>query len=488
MTENVLVVDQGTTSTRAILFGRSGRVLAEARREMRQIYPSPGLVEQDPDDIWSNTLSVIRETSLGQTVSAVGISNQRETTVLWDRSTGRPVHNALVWQDRRTASLCEAIVDQGHAEKIVERTGLVVDPYFSASKISWLLDNVGGLRDRATRGEILFGTVDSYLIWRLTGRTAHLTDATNASRTMLYDIHKGEWDAELLDLWRIPPAMMPEVRDSAANFGRVREDVLANTPVISGVAGDQHAAMVGQACFEPGMMKSTYGTGAFVLLNIGTVPVTSTNRLLTTIAYKVNGETTYALEGSIFHAGSIVQWLRDGLQIIERSEDVEWLATQAEDDGETVVVPAFTGLGAPHWRSDALAAIFGLSRDTDRADIARAALEAVAYQTYELLTAMEADGGPDFQDLRVDGGMINNNLLAQFVADICEVSVVRPRNIETTALGAAFLASLGAGIYRSLDEIAQYWRPDREFRPAMRADHRERKIGRWNEAVRKLLA
>ena len=488
MTENVLVVDQGTTTTRAILFGRSGRVLTEARRSLRQVFPAPGLVEQDPDDLWSDTLSVIRETSVGRTVSAVGITNQRETTILWDRSTGRPVQNAIAWQDRRTAEQCEAIIAQGHAEKIAERTGLVVDPYFSASKIAWLLDNVRGLRDRANRGEILFGTVDCYLIWRLTGRTAHLTDATNASRTMLYDIHKGEWDQELLDLWRIPPAIMPEVRDSSANFGRVRSDVLENTPVISGVAGDQHAAMVGQACFEPGMLKSTYGTGAFLVLNTGSEAVRSTNRLLTTIAYKINGETTYALEGSIFNAGSTVQWLRDGLQIIQRSEDIEWLATQAEDDGETVIVPAFTGLGAPHWRSDALAAVFGLTRDTDRADFARAALEAVAYQTYELLAAMRADGGPDPTVFRADGGMIDNSLLAQFISDICDISVVRPRNIETTALGAAFLASMGAGIYRSLDEVAQYWRADREFRPAMRDDLRERKIARWNEAVRKLLS
>lgn len=488
MTENVLVVDQGTTSTRAIVYGRAGRVLAEARRTLRQSFPAPGLVEQDPDDIWSDVLSVIQEARVGQTISAVGIANQRETTILWDRQTGRPVHNAIVWQDRRTAGLCARVIEQGHESLIVERTGLVVDPYFSASKIAWLLDNVSGLRSRAESGQILFGSVDSYLIWRLTGGAGHLTDATNASRTMLYDIHRGAWDQELLDIWRIPRAMMPEVRDSAGNFGRVQEAILPGSPIVSGVAGDQHAATVGQACFKPGTMKSTYGTGAFLVLNTGTEPVRSTNRLLTTIAYRVDGVTTYGLEGSIFNAGTTVEWLRDGLRIIENTADIEWLAMQASTDGEVVIVPAFTGLGAPHWRSDALAAMFGLTRDTGRAELARAALEAVVYQTLDLLKAMQADGAPRATELRVDGGMAGNNLLTQLLADVCGINVTRPRDIETTALGAAFLAAFGAGQFRSLEEVAQYWKSDRTFTPNMAGDLRDRKVARWNEAVRRLLA
>jgi len=488
MTANVLVIDQGTTTTRAILFGSAGRVVAEARRSLRQIYPRPGWVEQDPDDIWSDTLSVIKEVSVGHTIAAIGIANQRETTILWDRRTGRPVYNAIVWQDRRTADLCQDVIERGHAELIAERTGLVVDPYFSASKIAWLLDNVGGLRDRALRGEILFGTVDSYLIWRLTGGAAHLTDATNAARTMLFDIHRCEWDDELLDLWRIPRQMLPEVHDSAGDFGQVRPDVLRNTPKITGVAGDQHAATVGQACFERGMMKCTYGTGAFLLLNTGDQPVRSTHQLVTTIAYRVDGKTTYALEGSIFNAGTTIQWLRDGLKIIDQSSDVEWLAMQSSDDSDVVIVPAFTGLGAPHWRADALAAIFGLTRDTGRSELCRAALEAVVYQTFDLLEAMRADGAPAPSELRVDGGMVNNNLLAQLLADICGIAVIRPRNIETTALGAAFLASVGAGHHRTLYEAASYWKPDRRFTPSMSPDLRTRKLARWRSAVERLLA
>jgi len=488
MTENVLVVDQGTTSTRGIVYGRSGRVLAETRRSLRQVYPAAGFVEQDPDDIWTDTLAVIREASVGHTISAVGIANQRETTILWDRNTGRQVHNAIAWQDRRTVEMCARITEQGYADVIAERTGLVIDPYFSASKIAWLLDNVRGLRDRAMRGEILFGTVDSYIIWRLTNGASHVTDATNASRTMLYDIHKGAWDQELLDIWRIPPVMMPNVLDCAADFGRVREDVLPNTPVIAGVAGDQHAAMIGQACFEPGMMKSTYGTGAFLVMNTGTTPVRSRNRLLTTIAYRLNGQTNYALEGSIFNAGTTVQWLRDEMEIIARSEDIEWLATQAGQDGEVVIVPAFTGLGAPHWRADALAGIFGLTPDSGQPELARAALEAVAFQTLDILNAMRADGAPDATELRIDGGMVSNNMLSQMVSDFSGYNVVRPRITETTALGAALLASLGAGIFRNLDEVRQLWRSDREFRPNIPADLKARKIARWNDAVRRLLA
>ena len=488
MTANILVIDQGTTSTRAILFGSAGRVVAEARRTLRQVYPRPGWVEQDPDDIWSDTLSVIKEVSVGHTIAAIGIANQRETTIVWDRRTGRPVYNAIVWQDRRTADLCQDLVERGYTELVAERTGLVIDPYFSASKIAWLLDNVAGLRDRALRGEVVFGTVDSYLIWRLTGGDSHLTDATNAARTMLFDIHRCEWDDELLDLWRIPRQMLPEVRDSAGDFGRVQADVLRNTPPISGVAGDQHAATVGQACFERGTMKSTYGTGAFLLLNTGDRPVRSTHRLITTIAYRVDGKTAYALEGSIFNAGTTIQWLRDGLKIIEQSSDVEWLAMQSSEDSEVVIVPAFTGLGAPHWRADALAAVFGLTRDTGRAELARAALEAVVYQTYDLLEAMRADGAPAPTELRVDGGMVNNNLLAQLLADICGIAVIRPRNVETTALGAAFLASVGAGHHHSLAEVAGYWRPDRRFTPSMTPALRDRKLARWSDAIRRLLA
>lgn len=488
MTANVLVVDQGTTTTRAIVFGSAGRVMAEARRTLRQSFPAPGLVEQDSDDIWSSVASVIREVSVGRTISAIGISNQRETTIIWDRDSGRPVHNAIVWQDRRTADLCQQVIDRGHEEMIAERTGLVVDPYFSASKIAWLLQNVRGLRERAMSGQVLFGTVDSYLIWRLTGGAAHLTDATNASRTMLYDIHRGQWDDELLDIWGIPPAMLPEVRDSAATFGNVRDDILPGSPVISGLAGDQHAAMVGQACFEPGMMKSTYGTGAFLLLNTGTTPIRSSNRLVTTIAYQMDGKPTYALEGSIFNAGTTVQWLIEELKIIDKPADIEWLAMQASSNSEAVIVPAFTGLGAPHWRSDVRAAIFGVTRDTGREELARAALEAVVHQTFDLLNAMNADGAPRATELRVDGGMVSNSLFTQMLADICGVDVVRPRNIETTALGAAFLAAVGAGHYRNLDEAREHWRSDRRFTTNMASELRERKIARWNDAVGRLLA
>ena len=488
MSDGILVIDQGTTTTRAVVYGRGGRINAEARRTLRQSYPSPGLVEQDPDDIWADVLSVIREASLGHTITAVGITNQRETTILWDKNTGRPVHNAIVWQDRRSADMCDEIVARGHEDLIAERTGLIVDPYFSASKIAWLLANVSGLRDRAVRGDIMFGTVDSYLIWRLTQREAHVTDVTNASRTMLFDIHRGEWDQELLDIWQIPRSMMPEVKECSSRFGNVRDDVLVNAPAITGVAGDQHAAMIGQACFEPGTMKSTYGTGAFVLLNTGDSPVRSTNRLLTTIAYQVAGTKAFGLEGSIFNAGTIVQWLRDQLKVIDNAADIEWLAMQSDDASEVVIVPAFTGLGAPHWRPDVLAGIFGLSRDTDRADFARAGLEAVAFQTLDLLQAMARDGAPSPTGLRVDGGMVTNNLLVQMLADICNVDVIRPRDIETTALGAFFLAAIGSGQYRNLDEIRQYWKTDRKFEPRMAGDIRATKIARWRRAVLGLLA
>ncbi len=483
----LLAIDQGTTSTRAMLFDSGGGVRARAQRELAQIFPREGWVEHDAEEIWSATLAVCRDAfaacGLGaHDVAAIGITNQRETAVLWDRDTGRPIHNAIVWQDRRTADMCRSLVEAGHAETVRRKTGLVVDPYFSASKIAWLLEQVPGAREAAEAGALCFGTIDSFLLWRLTGGRVHATDATNASRTMLFDIHAQAWDAELLDLLGVPAAVLPEVVDCAGDLGLCAGEHFGAEIPISGMAGDQQAATVGQACFEPGMIKSTYGTGCFAVVNTGSVAVESRNRLLTTVAYRLGGEVTYALEGSIFVAGAAVQWLRDGLGIIKDAVETEALAASVPDTGGVYMVPAFTGLGAPYWDADARGALVGLTRGSDASRIVRAALESVCYQTRDLLDAMAEDGAA-MATLRVDGGMAANDWMLQFLADVIGAPVERPAIIETTALGAAYLAGLGIGLYDSLDEIAERWRPDSRFAPVMREPDRERLYAGWRTAV-----
>ena len=482
----ILAIDQGTTSTRAILFDEAGHPTARAQRELPQIYPADGWVEHDPEEIWRATLAVCRavlDQAGAAEVAAIGITNQRETTVLWERATGRPLHNAIVWQDRRGAALCRRLVADGHEAMVQARTGLVIDPYFSATKLAWLLDNVEGARAAAERGELAFGTIDSFLLWRLTGGRVHATDATNASRTMLYDIHAQAWDRGLLELLRVPPQILPEVRDSAAAFGAADKALFGLVVPIAGIAGDQQAATVGQTCFSPGMIKSTYGTGCFVLLNTGERPVASKNRLLTTLAYRLDGRPTYAVEGSIFAAGATVQWLRDGLKLIAAAGDSEALAAGVAPDHGVYLVPAFTGLGAPYWDPAARGAIFGLTRDTGRAEIVRAALEAVCYQTRDLMAAMAEDGAARPTALRVDGGMATNDWTMQFLADILDLPVERPVVTETTALGAAYLAGLGVGLYASTADLARHWRCERRFEPHMAADRRETLYAGWRKAV-----
>ena len=482
----ILAIDQGTTSTRAIIFDQTGSPVSTAARKLRQIYPRPGLVEHDPEEIWSATVAVCREALArvgDQTVLALGITNQRETTVIWDRATGNPVHNAIVWQDRRTADRCARLRDEGREELIAARTGLLIDPYFSGTKIAWLLDNVPDVRARAQAGELAFGTIDSFLLWRLTGGREHATDATNAARTLLYNIHTGDWDDELLALFDIPRSLLADVRDNASDFGVADRDILGIEVPIASMAGDQHAATVGQACFSPGMVKSTYGTGCFVVLNTGSTAVRSKNRLLTTIAYQLRGETTYALEGSIFVAGAAVQWLRDSLKVIQSAAETESLARSLHGNSGVYMVPAFAGLGAPYWDPDARGAIFGLTLDTGPAELARAALEAVCYQTSDLANAMAADMGQTLVNLRVDGGMVSNDWLVQHLADVLNVPVDRPVVTETTALGAAYLAGLQVGVYGSTDEIASNWRRDVRFKPKVAAPEREVALDGWRRAV-----
>jgi len=482
----LLAIDQGTTSTRSIVFDAAGRPVGRAQAELPQHFPRPGWVEHDPEDIWRDTVATM-EGALAMAglaagdLAAIGITNQRETTLLWDRATGEPIHRAVVWQDRRTAHLCERLVADGHEALIRERTGLVVDPYFSASKVAWLLDNVPDARRRADAGEIAFGTVDCFLLWRLTGGRVHATDATNASRTMLFDIHRQEWDDDLLEIFGIPRTILPEVRDSSGEFGATEDGV-----PITGIAGDQQAAAVGQACLAPGMMKSTYGTGCFTLLNTGGDAVTSANRLLTTVAYRLDGRTTYALEGSIFVAGAAIQWLRDSLKLFESAEDTERLAREADPAERVILVPAFVGLGAPYWDARARGAIFGLTRASGPAEITRAALEAVCFQTRDLLTAMEADGVPPPVVLRVDGGMVVNDWLLQALADLTGVPMERPVVTETTALGAACLAGMGTGLYSGTVAIREMWRPDRRVEPRMDVAERERLYEGWVEAVARI--
>ena len=485
---NLLAIDQGTTSSRAIVFDDRGSPLVTARKEFRQIFPEPGWVEHDADEIWESTREVTREVveKTGD-IAAAGITNQRETTVIWERATGKPIANAIVWQDRRTAPVCEALREAGHLELVSGKTGLLLDPYFSGTKIAWLLDHAEGAREKAEAGELAFGTIDTFLIWRLTGGKVHATDATNASRTLLFNLETQDWDDELLALFKVPRALLPEVKDCADDYGVTEKELFGVEIPIRGVAGDQQSALVGQACFEPGMTKSTYGTGCFALTNTGNEILQSKNRLLTTVAYRFEGKPVFAIEGSIFMAGAAVQWLRDSLGIIKSSPETEGLAKSLSSNRGVYLVPAFTGLGAPHWDPDARGAIFGMTRETGPAEFARATLEALAYQTYDLFEAMARDGiAPS--TIRVDGGAANNNWLMQFLADILNVPVERPDYVETTALGAGFLAGLGAGLFKDLDEMASHWIMAADFAPAMSEKERNGLLAGWHDAVKRTLS
>jgi glycerol kinase len=487
MEKYILSFDAGTTSSRAIVFDKQGGIVSVAQREFAQHYPQPGWVEHNAVEIWSTQVSVAAEAILNagltaQNIAAIGITNQRETTVVWDKRTGEPVYNAIVWQDRRTSGICDDLRKQGKAELIQSKTGLIVDAYFSATKIQWILDNVAGAREKADAGYLLFGTIDTWLVWKLTAGKTHVTDVTNASRTMLYNINTLSWDDELLQLFNIPKSMLPQVKSSSEVYGETAGTVLAAQIPIAGIAGDQQAALFGQMCAEKGMVKNTYGTGCFMLMNIGSKPVLSKNNLITTIAWKIGSEVVYALEGSIFIAGAVVQWLRDGLCIIQSSADVEVLAQKVPDTGGVYVVPAFAGLGAPHWNQDARGTITGLTRGSTAAHIARAALESIAYQTFEVLKAMEADSGAAIKELRVDGGATANNLLMQFQADIINAKVIRPKVTEVTAAGAAYLAGLATGYWSSLNDIKQQWQVERAFEP--QHPGRPDLVKGWNIAVR----
>ncbi len=486
----ILAIDQGTTSTRAIVFDVAGRPVASAQKELKQIFPRPGWVEHDPEEIWVATVEVCRaalaKAELEATALAgIGITNQRETTVVWDRATGKPVHNAIVWQDRRTADRCAELKRGGHEEMVTERTGLLLDPYFSGTKIAWILDHVAGSRAAAGKGALAAGTIESFLLWRLSGGKVHASDATNASRTLLLDIHKGSWDADLLKLFGVHQSLLPHVVDCASELGVTTADFLGHPVPVLGMAGDQQAATIGQACIKPGMVKATYGTGCFALLNTGSMAVRSHNRLLTTIAYQLDGKRTYALEGSIFVAGAAVQWLRDGLGLIKNSSEIEAVAKRAHAAHEVYMVPAFVGLGAPYWDAEARGAILGLTRDSGPGEIAAATLDSVCYQTRDLVEAMRADGA-EIADLRVDGGMVVNDSLMQRLADTVGTPVERPKVTETTALGAAFLAGLQAGLWPSLDALAATWALDRAFKPAEDASSRDRRYAGWQDAVRRV--
>lgn len=491
MPSHILSIDQGTTSSRAIVFDRQLVIAGSAQREFRQFYPKPGWVEHDPEEIWETVIATCRA-AIGKAgikasdLAGIGITNQRETTIVWNRKTGKPIHRAIVWQDRRTAEACERLRRAKHEAEITARTGLLLDPYFSGTKIGWLLDRVKGARERAKRGELAFGTIDSFLIWRLTGGRVHASDATNASRTLLFNIHDGIWDDELLKLLDVPRTLLPEVKDCADDFGVSEKNILGAAVPILGVAGDQQAATVGQACFSPGMIKSTYGTGCFALLNTGSRAVASKNRLLTTIAYQLDGRRTYALEGSIFIAGAAVQWLRDGLKLVERASDTAKLAENSDPAQPVYLVPAFVGLGAPHWDTEARGAIHGITRGTTSNEIARATLESVGYQTRDLVEAMHRDWSRSKKRksiLRVDGGMVVSDWTMQFLADIIDTPVDRPKNLEASATGAAYLAGYRAGLYPAPKEFAESWRLDKRFRPQMTKVERTRKIAGWRDAL-----
>lgn len=491
MTRYIMAIDQGTTSTRAILFDEDGKIRGISQKELTLFYPDNGWVEQSPEDIWEDTQyvcrAVLNQLSVDPSdVAAIGITNQRETTIVWDRESGEALHNAIVWQDRRTADICDGLRAQGHEELFAARTGLLLDAYFSGTKVKWILDNVEGAREKAAAGKLAFGTVDSFLLWRLTGGKVHATDATNAARTLMYNIVTQDWDDELLTLLDVPRSMLPDVRDNSADFGMT--DVLGVPVRIGGMAGDQQAALIGQACFSEGMVKSTYGTGCFALMNIGGVFKSSKNRLLTTVAYRLNGEVCYALEGSIFVAGAAIQWLRDGLGILKSAGETEAMATSVDSNGGVYMVPAFTGLGAPYWDPHARALLTGLTRGVTAAHIVRAGLEAQAYQTQDLMHAMAEDAGKPLTEIRVDGGMVKNNWVCQFIADITATPVLRPTIIETTALGAAYLAGLQAGIFKSVEDIAVRWQQDRTFAADMPDDARRRLCAGWAKAVKQVLA
>ena len=493
MKQYILALDQGTSSSRAIVFDERGTTCAVAQREFRQIFPKSGWVEHDPHEIWSSQASVIAEAITmmdinGLNLAGIGITNQRETTIVWDTDTEEPVYNAIVWQDRRTSDYCDELKNQGLTEMIRQKTGLIIDAYFSATKIKWILDNVPGARKRAEMGKLMFGTVDTWLIWRLTRGEVHVTDVSNASRTMLFNIHTLDWDQELLDLFKIPRSMMPEVKSSSEVYGHTKTTIFAHKVPISGIAGDQQAALFGQMCTEPGMVKNTYGTGCFLLMNSGEKPILSQNNLLTTVAWKIGDKVNYALEGSIFVGGSVVQWLRDGLGVIHSSSEVEELASRVPDTNGVYFVPALTGLGAPWWDQYARGTIIGISRGTTTAHIARAALEGIAFQTMDITAAMSRDAGIPLKELKVDGGASRNNLLMQFQADILGTKVIRPQIVETTAMGAAYLAGLAVGYWSSIDEIRKQWQIDRVFEPAMEEEKVTAAKAGWEDAVKRTLS
>ncbi|MES2819913.1 MAG: glycerol kinase GlpK [Pseudomonadota bacterium] len=491
MTQYLLAIDQGTTSSRAIVFDAQGLPVARAQQEFQQYFPQDGWVEHEGEQLWDSTLEVCRQALAeaglqASQIAAIGITNQRETTLVWDAESGTPIYRAIVWQDRRTADYCAGLKEAGHEAAVAAKTGLLIDPYFSGTKLRWILENVPGARARAERGELRFGTVDSFLLWRLTGGRSHKTDATNASRTLLFNIHTQQWDAELLELFEIPAGLLPEVLDCAADFGSTEAHLLGASIPVLGMAGDQQAALIGQACFTPGRVKSTYGTGCFMIQNTGSTPVASKNRLLTTVGYRLKGRVTYAVEGSIFVAGAAVQWLRDGIKLISHARETEALAEQTGDACGVYLVPAFTGLGAPYWDPKARGAIFGLTRDTGIKEIVTAGLQSVCYQTCDLLEAMRQDGAAAPSALRVDGGMVENNWVMQFLADILGVRVERPEVTETTALGVAYLAGLQAGIYRDLEEVASHWHRQQRFSPNMSTEHRSTLYAGWLDAVKRV--
>ena len=488
MAHYILSLDQGTTSSRALLINKKGEIKSVAQKEFTQIFPKSGWVEHDPNEIWSSQASTIAEVIFkfginGKNIAGIGITNQRETTIIWDRTTGKPVYNAIVWQDRRTSEYCDSLKADGHEDLIRNKTGLVIDSYFSATKIRWILNNVEGVRERAEKGELVFGTVDTWLVWKLTQGRTHVTDVSNASRTMLYNINTMQWDDELIELFDIPKSMLPEVKSSSEIYDHTNTTIFASKVPIAGIAGDQQAAMFGQMCLEKGMVKSTYGTGCFLLLNTGDKPFISENNLLATIAWKINGKTTYALEGSIFIAGAVVQWLRDGLGIIENAKDVEALANSVEDNGDVYFVPALTGMGAPYWDQYARGTIVGISRGTTKGHIARASLEGIVYQTMEILEAMKQDTNLEHKEIRVDGGASMNNFLMNFLSDILKVPVIRPKTTETTAFGAAYLAGLATGYWKDIDEIKNQWEIDREFTPSLDVATVEKYKAKWKKAI-----
>ncbi len=488
MEKYILALDQGTTSSRAILFDKSGSIVSVAQKEFRQIYPKPGWVEHDPSEIWSTQAGVAAEAVTkagfnGEYLAGIGITNQRETTVVWNRETGKPIYNAIVWQDRRTADFCDELKKQGLAGKIQEKTGLVIDAYFSGTKVKWILDNVEGARKMAEEGKLAFGTIDSWLIWNLTRGDLHVTDVTNASRTLLFNLNTMDWDDEMLEIMDVPRSMLPEVKQSSEVYGHTRTTIFATKVPIAGIAGDQQAALFGQMCTKPGMVKNTYGTGCFMLMNVGDKPVPSKNNLLTTVAWKINGKTQYALEGSIFIAGAVVQWIRDGLGAIENSSDVEKLATSVDGADGVYLVPAFAGLGAPYWNQHARGTMVGITRGTTMANIARASLDSIAYQTLDVLSAMNADSGIDIKELRVDGGATVNNTLMQFQSDVLGTPVIRPQVTETTALGAAYLAGLAVGFWKDTDEISKQWQIDKKFSPEMDKKQVDELKKGWKRAV-----